>query len=104
MSITSGIITPPADTSPKSANPIYVYGEALVSKGLFTRSAVNGIGLVTNGLCWQYRDIWLDVDYYSNLSTVWTSPTGVMWGNSGGPLTTTWTSPTLGMWGDVLPT
>ncbi len=70
-------------TAPKNES----YGEALVSRGLFVRDAVNGYGAVTfmqNGFLWQFYDIWLDTDKEDNVSTSWS--------NVSTP-STTWTSP-----------
>lgn len=67
------------------------YGEALVSRGLFARDAVNGYGAVTfmhNGFLWQFYDIWIDTDKEDSVSTSWdnVSTPATVWTNIADPL------------------
>ena len=48
----------------------HVYGEALLTNGLVVRHAVNGYGLLTDGLLWQLYDIFINTE--SSLTTTWT--------------------------------
>lgn len=90
----SGIVQPDV-YSYNSPNPVFVYGEALLSGGLANRQATNGYGMVTRGLLWQLYDIFIDTEYISPITTTWASSESV--------ITTTWTSPQYGMWGDYTP-
>ncbi len=77
---------------------VFAFGEALVSRGLYNRSAINGFGAVSfmhGGLLWQMYDIWLDQDRAQNLSTSWS--------NSDSVISTTWTDLQFGVSGEYLP-
>lgn len=63
------------------------YGEALETFGLEVRGAVNGLGLVTRGLIWQFYSIWTDNDNLDGLTTTWN--------DSNASITTTWTEVTF---------
>ncbi len=73
----------------KDPNPYWVYGDALVSRGLFNRYATNGVGLVTDGLVWELYDIYHDVDWMSKTITTWANAF------PGTTIVTTWT-PAIG--------
>jgi hypothetical protein len=90
--LTSGIVQTQFYSS-MNPNPIYPYGEALVTFGFENRGVVNGPGLVTRGFVWQLYDIWFDTEFYAPITTTWAA--------YGATLTsTTWTSPPIGMAGD----
>lgn len=78
------------------------YGEAIVSRGLEVRDAINGLGLVSFGLLWQKFDIWLDTQVVAPLTTVWSAAAGssvsTTWtAAAGASITTTWTSSYLNL-------
>lgn len=91
----SGLVTPPI-YSYLYPNPFFVYGEPLETFGFENHGVVNGVGLVTRGLVWQYFDLWMDMDYYSNLSSTWVDA-------AGSSISTTWSSVQFGMWGPYDP-
>jgi len=87
-------------------DPVFVYGEPLLTFGLSNHGAVNGLGLVSNGLLWQLFDLWCDVHYYSTITTSWSAASGATvtsttWAAASGATvtSTTWTSPQYGMFG-----
>lgn len=94
MPARSGIIQPDV-FSYKDPNPIFPYGESIVSGGLAVRSAVNGYGAVSRGLLWQLYDIWIDTEYFAPITTTWSSSESV--------ITTVWTSPQFGIYGEYTP-
>lgn len=77
----------------KSPQPIQVYGEALVTSGLFVRDGVNGFGLVTRGLTWEMQAVWLDIQAAAPITTTWSAAAGAS-------ITTTWTPCLGGIFGD----
>ena len=79
----SSLVTPPIWKIDGTPDPIFVYGQPLVTQGLENQGVINGLGLVTRGLLWQLYDLWVDVDYYKSNT-----------------INTTWTSPQFGMFGD----
>ena len=88
----STLVTPPVYKIDGTPDPIFVYGEPLVTVGLENHGVINGLGLVTRGLLWQLYDLWSDKDYYSNITTTWSATYNAT-------ITTTWTSPQYGMFG-----
>jgi hypothetical protein len=90
----SGIVTPPIYNY-NDPDPVFVYGEPIATFGFENHGVVNGFGLLTRGLLWQYFDLWFDADYYSNLATTWS--------DADATITTTWTSPQYGMFGEYNP-
>ena len=90
----SGLITTQV-YSYKDPNPVFVYGEPLVTYGLENRGVVDGLGLVSRGLLWELYSIWFDKDYYDNLTTTWA--------DNAPSVTTTWTSPQFGKAGEYTP-
>lgn len=92
----SSIVTPPVYDIKGTPDPIFVYGSPLVTFGFENCGVINGLGLVSRGLLWQYNDLWFDKDYYSNLATTWAQA-------SGSSITTTWTTPQFGMFGEYTP-
>lgn len=84
----SGIVQPDV-FSYKSPNPLQVYGESVVDRGLVVRDATNGYGLLTFGLVWEQYQIWADKDYLANISTSWTAAAGAS-------ITTVWTAYQMG--------
>ena len=89
----SNLVTPPIYESVNfTPDPIFVYGDPLVTAGFENCGVVNGLGLVTRGLLWQLYDMWFDLDYYQNqvINTTWTDEAAI---------STTWTSPQFGMLG-----
>lgn len=67
----SGLIQP-EQTTFLAPNPVFPYGEAMLTRGLEANDTIDGIGLISRGLLWSLYNIWFDVEYYDNLSTVWT--------------------------------
>lgn len=88
-----------------SPDPIFPYGEAVLTGGLENRGAINGYGAVTRGFLWQLYDIWTDVQYYSSITTTWSVAAGssiaTTWqAAAGASISTTWNSVRFGVWGD----
>ena len=94
MPTRSGIIQPDV-FSYKDPNPIFPYGESIVSGVLAVRSAVNGYGAVSRGLLWNLYDVWIDTEYYAPITTTWSSSESV--------ITMVWTSPQFGIYGEYTP-
>lgn len=67
-------------------DPIVPYGMAVVDFGLTEGNMINGYGLLTRGLLWQFYDVWCDQQFYDNLSTNWAddnAPVVTVWANEG---------------------
>jgi hypothetical protein len=67
---------------------------------------MNGVGLSTFGLVWQFNDIYYNVDDGAGLSTSWTTQifgvTTTPWtDNIFGVTTTAWTAASGGIWGEM---
>lgn len=80
-----------------------VYGEAVLTRGLGVRDAVNGYGLDSWGLIWQGPDIWLDTTAAYPLTTSWSNTeTSITttWTNTESVITTTWTECQNGLFGE----
>lgn len=92
--MSSGIVTPSVYDY-KDPNPVFVYGEPLVTFGFENMGVINGLGLVSRGLLWNLYDIWFDNDYYSQITTSWSNADSV--------ITTTWTNLQFGMSGEYTP-
>ncbi len=54
-----------------SPDGVGVYGQSVVDHGLVVGNQINGIGLLSDGLCWQFGEIWLDPGSIDDLSTSW---------------------------------
>jgi hypothetical protein len=61
---------------------ITVYSDALQNRGLSARGDINGLGLVSQGLIWEWPFIWTDA----------TNPLTTIWTDALEPVTTTWTA------------
>lgn len=82
---------------------VQAYGEPLLSYGLYNRSSINGIGLVTRGFLWETQDIWLDTTFVSQLSTTWvvgSSVSSTSWVVGSSVSSTSWNDVQYGIWGD----
>lgn len=102
----SGIVQPNVYTW-KDPDPVFVYGEAVVTQGLEVRDMTNGYGAVSRGLLWELYDIWIDSQYYDGRSTTWTAAAGssiiTNWTDANPVITTTWTPVQYGIWGEYTP-
>lgn len=92
----------------KSPDPIFPYGESLESFGLFNRSAVDGFGLTTRGLLWEMYNIWIDTQYFANITTSWAAAAGssiaTTWAAAAGAsVSTTWSDVRFAYWGEANP-
>ncbi len=72
-----------AYNAPSNPNNVTTYGQALLNTGLCQITQVNGVGLVTRGLCWVAGEIWFDAIAAKPITTSWT--------DIAGPTLTTWT-------------
>ena len=63
-------------------DPIDPYGVAIVDLGFTEGNMINGYGLLSRGLLWQFYDVWCDQQFYDNISTNWSDDDEV--------ITTTW--------------
>lgn len=61
------------------------FSESVLTRGLKVIDAINGVGLVTNGLVWPAPQVWFDVN---------SSPVAI-------PVTVWVNEPASGMWGEV---
>ncbi len=67
----SGVVQPDV-YSFYSPNPVFPYGESLLTNGLKVNHGIDGLGLVTRGLIWELYSIWIDTEYYAPITTTWT--------------------------------
>lgn len=67
----SGIVQPNFDSN-FAPNPLFPYGEAILTRGLKVNHAIDGMGILTRGLLWELYSVWFDVEYYSPITTTWT--------------------------------
>ena len=65
---------------------VAVYGEALSTRGLEVRGAIDGAGLSVRGLFWFGPQIWTDTTVPDAITSTWTQSAG-----SGASTTTNWT-------------
>ena len=70
---------------------IQIYGDALMSEGAFALGAYDGVGLLTQGLVWECRDIWSSGIGATVTTAGWTFASGTSL-----PATTGWTLYTNG--------
>lgn len=64
-----------------------VVGDALETFGFTVKGAIEGLGLMTQGLIWKYRSIWSTTYDNDVVSTTWVSAES--------SITTTWTEVNL---------
>jgi len=74
-------------------NDYYVYAQSVTDRGICVAGALNGVGLVTSGLVWQWNDVYYSVDKNAGITTTWTPMA------TGATITTTWTIADGGIWG-----
>ena len=89
-----------------SPNPVFPYGESIVTSGLQNRGVINGYALVTRGFLNQLYDIWFDNEFFASITSVWTSADSVIttsWSNSDATITTTWVDMQFGTSGEYTP-
>jgi hypothetical protein len=98
----SGIVQPDVDTA-WAPNPVFPYGEAIVTQGLEVRDGIDGYGAVSRGFLWELYSIWLDLNFYDGISTSWSAGETAIttsWTDANAPITTTWTPEQYGVYGE----
>lgn len=82
------------------------YGEALMSNGLYTRSGISGIGLITRGFVYGVYDIYLDIEKSAPITTSWVIGSSVAltsWSVGSSVAATSWNEEQQGYFGDSIP-
>src|SRR5574343_757579 len=88
----------------KDVEPIVPYGVAMTNLGLTAWDMIDGYGLLSRGLLWEFYQIWCDQEAYDNLSTSWANGNSAVktnwtaqasvtttWADSNSAVTTNWT-------------